>query len=106
MAWRSQQPTPCFPELFQSSDFKAAINRAYYIFPYNDSVEYVCAEDRFYKVENSSGRILQIKSGISFSFMFQHPDGNLIVSSENHLFIFRPPDQFTEIEKRCRSLPV
>ena len=96
----ASNPHPVFLNFFQSSDFKAAINRAYYIFPYNDSVEYVCAEDGFYKVENSSGRILQIKSGISFSFMFQHPDGNLIVGSENHLFIFRPPDQFTEIEKR------
>ncbi len=96
----ASNPHPAFLNFFQSSDFKAAINRAFYIFPYNDSVEYVCAEDGFYKVENSSGRILQIKSGISFSFMFQHPDGNLIVSSANHLFIFRPPDQFTEIEKR------
>ncbi|HET7000366.1 MAG TPA: two-component regulator propeller domain-containing protein, partial [Puia sp.] len=93
-------PHPVFQNFFQSSDFKAVINRAYYVFPYNDSVEFVCAEDGFYRVDNSSGHISQIKSGSSFSFMFQHPDGNLIVSLENHLFIFRPPDRFIEIEKR------
>ncbi|HET7003361.1 MAG TPA: triple tyrosine motif-containing protein, partial [Puia sp.] len=57
-------------------------------------------EDGFYRVDNSSGHISQIKSGSSFSFMFLHHDGNLIVSSENHLFIFRPPDRFMEIEKK------
>jgi len=93
-------PHPVFQNFFQSSDFKAAINRAYYVFPYNDSTEFVCAEDGFYRVDNSTGHIAQIKNGTSFSFMFQHPDGQLIVSSANHLFIFRPPDQFTEIEKK------
>ncbi|HEX3081133.1 MAG TPA: hypothetical protein VHQ04_11740, partial [Puia sp.] len=93
-------PHPVFQNFFQSSDFKAAINRAYYVFPYNDSTEFVCAEDGFYRVDNSTGHIAQIRNGTSFSFMFQHPDGQLIVSSANHLFIFRPPDQFTEIEKK------
>ena len=99
-------PHPVFLNFFQSADFKATINRAYYVFPYNDSVEYVCAEDGFYRVDNTSDKISQLKSGISFSFMFQHKDGNLIVSSENGLFIFHPPDHFTEIESKYPEFSV
>ncbi len=88
-----------FLNYFQSPDLKTRINRAYFIYPYTDSVEYVCAEDGFYRVDNTSGNITQLKVGMSFSYMFRHSDENLIVSGENRLFIFQPPDRFTGIEK-------
>ena len=96
VAAKTQSP---FMSYFQSADLRVRINRAYFIYPYNDSTEYVCAEDGLYRVDNSTNNIKQIKKGIPFSFMFRHPDGSIIASTENQLSVFRPPDQFTAIEK-------
>ena len=88
-----------FINFFQSKDLKTKINRAYYIYPFNDSVQYVCAEDGFYRVDNFSGNITLVKGGMIFAYVFRHQDGNLIVSGENRVFVFKPPDRFIEIEK-------
>ena len=87
-----------FLNYFQSADLKTKINRSIFIFPYNDSVEYVCAEDGFYRVDNAAKDIQRLTE-VSFWFMFRHEDGKLIVSSDNRSYIFQPPDQFTNIEK-------
>jgi hypothetical protein len=74
------------------------------VFPYNDSVEFVCAEDGFYRVDNSSGNITKLKGATPFSFLFLHRDGNLIASSETRLVTFRLPGLFTSIEKTYSEL--
>jgi ligand-binding sensor domain-containing protein len=95
-----------FQNYFQSADLKAKINRAYSIYPYNDSAEYVCAEDGFYQVNNSSGNIKLLKGGIAFSFIDKLADGNIMVSAENQLFIFYPPDKFTRVDKIYPELSI
>jgi signal transduction histidine kinase/ligand-binding sensor domain-containing protein len=87
-----------FISFFQSSDFKTKINRANFIFPINDTAEYVCAWDGFFRVENSSKKIERLKEG-SFWYMSQHRDGNLFLSTNNRFFVFRPPGQFIGVEK-------
>ncbi|HET6766061.1 MAG TPA: triple tyrosine motif-containing protein, partial [Chitinophagaceae bacterium] len=87
-----------FISFFQSSDFKTKINRANFIFPINDTSEYVCAWDGFFRVENSSKKIERLKEG-SFWYMSQHQDGNLFLSTNNRFFVFRPPGQFIGVEK-------
>jgi signal transduction histidine kinase/ligand-binding sensor domain-containing protein len=95
VATRTHSP---FLHYFQSADLKAKISRAFFIFPYNDSVEYVCAEDGFYRVDNTKKNIQRLKGG-PFWFMFRHKDGNLFLGTDNRLFSFQPPDQFIDIEK-------
>jgi len=93
-----------FQNYFQSPDLKTRINRAFFVYPYNDSVEFVCAEDGFYRVDNSPENITRLKGASPFLFLFRHKDGNLIVSSEYRLFNFQPPEQFTAIEKTYPEL--
>jgi len=87
-----------FLNFFQSADLKTKINRAFFVYPFNDSIEYVCAEDGFYRVDNTVKNIQRLKEGL-FWFMFSHKDGNLILSTDNRLYVFRVPEQFTAIEK-------
>ncbi len=87
-----------FLHYFQSADLKTKISRAFFIFPYNDSVEYVCAEDGFFRVDNTVKNIQRLKKG-SYSFMFQHNDEGFFLGKNNRLFSFQPPDQFIDIEK-------
>ena len=87
-----------FLNFFQSADLKTKINRAFFVYPFNDSIEYVCAEDGFYRVDNNVKNIQRLKEGL-FWFMFSHRDGNLILSTDNRLYVFRVPEQFTPIEK-------
>ncbi len=86
-----------FLNYYQSADLKEKIDRAYFIFPINDSSEYVCAEDGFYYVDNFNGIIKRLKGGMAFFSMYRHPDGNIIVSSEHQLFVFHLPDKFLDI---------
>jgi ligand-binding sensor domain-containing protein/two-component sensor histidine kinase len=87
-----------FLSFFQSADLKTKINRANFIFPFNYSTEYVCAEEGFYHVENPGKKIKRLKEGV-FWLMFRHKDGNLFLSTDNRYFVFRPPDQFIAVEK-------
>lgn len=87
-----------FLNFFQSADLKTKITRAFFIYPFNDSIEYVCAEDGFYRVDNTVRNIQRLKDGL-FWFMFSHKDGNLILSADNRLYVFQAPEQFTGIEK-------
>lgn len=93
----SQLNTP-FVSLFQSADSKTKIDRTNYIFPVDDTTEYVCAWDGFFRVENSSKKIQLLKEG-SFWHLLRHEDGNFILGGSNRAFVFRPPDQFIGIEK-------
>ncbi len=95
MASKTQSP---FLNFFQSADLKTKISRAFFIFPYNDSVEYVCAEDGFYRVDNTVKNIQRLKEG-NFWYMFRHQDDKLILCADNRIFVFQPPSQFTEIER-------
>lgn len=87
-----------FISFFQSSDFKTKINRANFIYPIDDTSEYVCAWDGFFRVENSSKKIERLKEG-SFWYMSKHQDGNLFLSTNNRFFVFQPPGQFIGVEK-------
>ncbi len=88
-----------FLNFYQSPDLSVKMNRVWFIFPFNDSAEYVCADDGLYRVNNVSSDIKQLKGGGLFAYMFRHSDGNLIAGSEDRLFVFHPPDRFTGIEK-------
>ncbi|HEU5164105.1 MAG TPA: triple tyrosine motif-containing protein [Chitinophagaceae bacterium] len=100
----TQLNTP-FVSFFQSADLKTKIDRANYIFPVNDTTEYVCAWDGFFTVENPSKKIRRLKEG-SFWHVFRHQDGNFILGGSNRVFVFRPPDQFIGIEKIYPELTV
>ncbi len=87
-----------FLKYFESADLKTKISRTKFIFPFNDSVEFVSAYDGFYRVDNLQKNIQRLKEGI-FWTMFRHQDGKLIVCSERRLYVFSLPGQFIDIEK-------
>lgn len=95
VATRLQSP---FQNYYQSADLRTKIERSSFIFPYNDSVEFVCAYEGFYRVDNFKKDIRRLKEGGSW-FMFRHKDGKMIVCMNGRIYHFNPPGQFTEIEK-------
>ena len=93
-----------FMHYFQSADLKTKLSRVNFIYPYNDSVEFVCAYNGFYKVDNSVNNIQRLKEE-NFWFLFRHNDGNLILSSNhNRIYVFSLPGQFSGIEKTYPEL--
>lgn len=86
-----------FLSFSQSADLKTAINRTNFIFPFNDNIQYACADDGLYEIDNSNGIIRKIKEGLFWS-MFRNYDGNLILSGLKQLLVFIPPNQFINIE--------
>jgi ligand-binding sensor domain-containing protein/two-component sensor histidine kinase len=95
LATRTRSP---FLNFFQSADLKTKIDRVTYTYPYNDSLELICAYDGMYRVENSSKKIERLKQG-TFWFIDRHLDGRLLVGADNRFYIFSMPNQFTGIEK-------
>jgi signal transduction histidine kinase/ligand-binding sensor domain-containing protein len=95
IATRLQSP---FQNYYQSVDLKTKIERSSFVFPYNDSVEFVCAYEGFYRVDNLKKEIRRLKEDGSW-FMFRHKDGKMIVCMNGRIYHFSLPNQFTEIEK-------
>ncbi|HET6724330.1 MAG TPA: ATP-binding protein, partial [Chitinophagaceae bacterium] len=87
-----------FISYFQSADLKTKIDRATFIFPVDDSTEYACAVEGFYRVDNPGKKIQRLKEGY-FCNMFRHADGNFFVAMHKRFFVFRPPNQFIGAEK-------
>jgi ligand-binding sensor domain-containing protein/two-component sensor histidine kinase len=95
LATRTRSP---FLNFFQSADLKTKLDRVTYTYPYNDSVEFICAYDGIYKVENNSKKIERLKPG-TFWFITRHRDGQLMAGADNRFYIFNLSGQFTGIEK-------
>jgi len=88
LAFSPDSPSP-FSTFFQSADHRLAINHANYVFPYHDSLLYVCAEDGLYRVDLSSKLIHQLAAGRRFSSVTPLKDGHLLVGAEDTLYVLR-----------------
>lgn len=88
VAFARNAAAPFIP-YFETADKSIKINHAYYVFPYNDSLIFVCAQNGFYEINRMSGSIREWGKGASFDYIFRHPDNHLIVSGENGLKVYQ-----------------
>jgi ligand-binding sensor domain-containing protein len=84
-AFTIPRPSP-FDSYFQSADYHVTINHANGVFPYQDSLLFVCAEDGFYRVNMRTHLIRQLDTGRFFNGGLL-TDGNLLVSKEKRLLV-------------------
>lgn len=77
-----------FTPFFESLDHSTSINHANCVYPYLDSVLYVCAEDGFYKVMAGTGLIRKLSEGRYF-FTTRLKDGVFLVGEEHHLYVLQ-----------------
>lgn len=80
---------PPFVSYFRSAFDNTQIKHAYYLFSYNDSVFYACAENGLYGVNLTSNRIDAIKEGIPFDYIGQVFNNQILTSSEKGLYILK-----------------
>jgi signal transduction histidine kinase/ligand-binding sensor domain-containing protein len=72
-----------------STDSQDKIGHARTVFPYNDSLVYVCAEDGLYKVNTLRGTIRTIDKTRAYFFCFKDHNGRLIVSNDENSFVLQ-----------------
>jgi len=77
-----------FTTYFESRDHKVSINHANYVYPYLDSLLYVCAEDGFYTVRAGTGIIRKLADGRYF-YTTRLKNGDVLVGEEHHLYALR-----------------
>ena len=77
-----------FTTYFQSSDYIALINHAYYAYPYSDRVLYVCAEDGFYQVNPMDHTIRRMAEG-RFFYVTRLKDRRLLISGDGQLYVLQ-----------------
>jgi ligand-binding sensor domain-containing protein len=79
---------PPFIPYFQAKDALLKIDHAYYVYPINDSVIYVCADDGFYEVNMYANDILQEGHRMAYYYIFKNIENKIIVSSNKGLFVY------------------
>lgn len=77
---------PKFISYRKSTNTEVTIGHAYFIFPLNDSIIYVCAEDGLYKTNTSTGIITAIDKGKPYFYVFRGPKNRLAASSSEGTF--------------------
>ncbi|MBE7169539.1 MAG: hypothetical protein INR73_03070 [Williamsia sp.] len=84
---------PFFIPYYISADQTAMIDHAFYIYPYNDTVAYACTETGLLAVNSNTNEIVSLDKGRKYYFITEHTDKNMLVSSEDSFFVFRPHDK-------------
>jgi len=77
-----------FTTFFQAFDHSTSINHANFVYPYLDSLLYVCAEDGLYKVTVGTDLIRKLAEGRYF-YTTRLKDGRFLVSEEHHLYVLQ-----------------
>jgi ligand-binding sensor domain-containing protein len=70
---------------YQSANSTARIAHAYYLYPANDSITYVTAENGLYKVNINTSDITELDVTQVYDFIFTDPYGRLLVSNKTGL---------------------
>lgn len=86
IAYTALRP-PEFISFRKSPVSEEAIAHAYYIYPLNDSVIYVCAKDGLYKTNINTGIITTIDKGRPYFYMFRDFNGRLVASCSEGAFL-------------------
>ena len=79
---------PAFIPYLQAKDASLKIDRAYYVYPFSDSVIYVCADDGFYEVNTFSDDIIQTGDHTVYYYLFKNIDNKIIICGNNGLFVY------------------
>lgn len=83
---------PAFTPYNISEDQTTKIDHAFYVYPYNDTILYTCAETALLKINVRNNRIVNLDNGKRYYFIIEHKDKNMLVSSEDSFFVYRPLD--------------
>ena len=84
---------PIFHPYYVSEDQSTKMDHVFYLYPCNDSIVYACTETGLLKVNTYENSIISLDMGKKYYFITSHSDKNMLVSTEDSFFVYRPSDK-------------